>query len=38
MAFWRMAYKFGWATETDLDTAVAKGFITVDQKNEIMSQ
>ncbi len=38
MEFWRIAYKMGWAIDTDLDIAVSKGQITEEEKQQIITQ
>ncbi|MEN6349346.1 MAG: XkdX family protein [Syntrophomonas sp.] len=38
MNAWKLAYKFGWATEADLDAAVTQGQITAEEKVQIMAE
>ncbi len=38
MAFWTVAYKFGWATLGQLKEAVGKGKITAEQYTEITGE
>lgn len=38
MAFWSMAYKFGWATKVQLKEAASKGKITAEQYQTITGE
>jgi hypothetical protein len=34
---WQLAFKFGWATEADLDEAINIGKLTADEKTQILA-